>query len=225
MTKNLKLFLLLLMAGMFGMLLTVSCGADDVLSDVEDATGTDEPVPADNTGNTVATRNIVERMLSLNAETTAVLCDTRTEQLTGDSIEVYKECYKGIDINNTRCVVVYDKSGGAKIYANSFVKIDYLDTNPSLTEAEAAQIALDYTHADLYAWEDTSAYCRKFYPTMPKGELLIHRPYNSKTQELDEPCLAYKFVMATIKPKYDEFFLYVDAHDGKVIRKEPGLIY
>ena len=49
MTKNLKSFLLLLMAGMFGMLLTVSCGADDVLSDVEDATGTDEPASADET--------------------------------------------------------------------------------------------------------------------------------------------------------------------------------
>ena len=225
MTKNLKSFLLLLIAGMFGMLLTVSCGADDVLPDVEDATGTDEPVPADSTGNTVATRNIVERMLSLNAETTAVLKGSWTDYLTGEFTEEYTEYYKGVLVDGTRCVVGYDKSGGAKIYANSFVKIDYLDTNPSLTEAEAAQIALDYTHADLYAWEDTSAYCRKFYPTMPKGELLIYRPYNSKTQELDEPCLAYKFVMATIKPKYDEFFLYVDAHDGKVIRKEPGIIY
>ena len=33
MNKNLKSFLLLLMAGMFGMLLTVSCGADDVLAE------------------------------------------------------------------------------------------------------------------------------------------------------------------------------------------------
>ena len=48
MTKNLKSFLLLLMAGMFGMLLTVSCGADDVLSDVEDAIGTEDPKDSQN---------------------------------------------------------------------------------------------------------------------------------------------------------------------------------
>ena len=54
MTKNLKSFLLLLMVGMFGMLLTVSCGADDVLSDVEDATGNGEPTmeePTDSLNN------------------------------------------------------------------------------------------------------------------------------------------------------------------------------
>ena len=48
MIKNLKSFIFLLMAGMFGMLLTVSCGADDVLSDVEDAIGTDEPKDSQN---------------------------------------------------------------------------------------------------------------------------------------------------------------------------------
>ena len=37
------------MAGMFGMLLTVSCGSDDVLADIEDAAGTDEPASTDET--------------------------------------------------------------------------------------------------------------------------------------------------------------------------------
>ena len=49
MNKNLKSFLLLLIAGMFGMLLTVSCGSDDVLADIEDTAVTDEPASADET--------------------------------------------------------------------------------------------------------------------------------------------------------------------------------
>ena len=48
MNKNLKSFIFLLLVGVFGMLLTVSCGADDVLSDVEDAIGTEDPKDSQN---------------------------------------------------------------------------------------------------------------------------------------------------------------------------------
>ena len=95
MIKNLKSFIFLLLVGVFGMLLTVSCGADDVLSDVEDATGTDEPASADETPQwteqtKMAAKELVGKWQRVSASGKAGVYDEQLEVLENGTMKYYQ---------------------------------------------------------------------------------------------------------------------------------------
>jgi len=105
---------------------------------------------------------------------------------------------------------------------------DALNISPSLTEAQALQVALDHIAAERYKWQSAQneAWLKveqadseaTFYP---KGELVIVENYRH-SHERDEhlhPTLAYKFDIYAEQPLSRDY-VYVDAHTGKVVHQD-----
>ena len=155
-------------------------------------------------------RNLLERLLSLNENTTAVLQGSSTD-FAGCSDEEYKEYYDGIEVDGSRCVIHYNKDGDMTSITGNFRTIDNLDVTPTITEAAALQAALDDIGAEEYAWENTSSRDKALSVSYPKGDLVVYA-------KSDKIALAYKFGIASTIPNKD-YYVYVDAHKGNIIKK------
>lgn len=162
-------------------------------------------------------RNLLELVLSLNENTTAVLVDTLTD-FAGGFHESYKEYYNGIEVEGTRCTIHYDEAGNITSINGNFRTIIDLNTEPSIKEDVALRTALSDVGSEKYAWEDAES--EKLLKTIkadpkatnyPEGRLVI---YATK----DRISLAYKFSIRSILPEsyYD---VYVDAEKGTVLGK------
>lgn len=162
-------------------------------------------------------RNILELVLSLNENTTAVLVDTLTD-FAGGYHESYKEYYNGIEVEGTRCTIHYDQSGNITSINGNFRTISDLNTNPSITEDVALRSALTDVGSEKYAWEDAGSEqmlkSLKGNPNAtnyPRGRLVIYAEKNIIS-------LAYKFCIKSLSPEsyYD---VYVDAKQGTILGK------
>lgn len=162
-------------------------------------------------------RNILELVLSLNENTTAVLVDTLTD-FAGGYHESYKEYYNGIEVEGTRCTIHYDQSGNITSINGNFRTISDLNTVPSITEDVALRSALSDIGSEKYAWEDAGSEqmlkSLKGNPNAtnyPRGRLVIYAEKNNFS-------IAYKFCIRSILPEsyYD---VYIDAEKGTVLGK------
>jgi Zn-dependent metalloprotease len=162
-------------------------------------------------------RNILESLLSLNENTTAVLVDTLTD-FAGGYHESYKEYYNGIEVEGTRCTIHYDPLGNITSINGNFRMISQLNTVPSINESSALQYALNDVAAEKYSWEDpVREQILKIIKNnsnatnYPKGKLVI---FTSS----DVISLAYKFNIQSSSPHISQY-IYVNAEDGCILGK------
>lgn len=158
----------------------------------------------------------LKKILRLNDETTLELMDTLTD-ITGGFHEVYREYYKGIEIEGSRCIIHYDKEGYAVNVNGNFRTINNLETSPRINEATALSYALNDIGAEKYAWED-KAYEEQLRQMeedvtnlYPKGKLVIYMKDGVSH-------LAYKFYIESILPQQN-LCVYTDANSGKILCK------
>lgn len=85
---------------------------------------------------------------------------------------------------------------------------------PLLSPAQALEKALLFTPATVYEWADSAQ--ALVSPGAPLGELVILKDYEAE----NDVCLAYKFDITTLQP-FSSAFIYVNAHDGRIILNNP----
>lgn len=149
----------------------------------------------------------LERILNLNEFTSAILVDTLTD-IAGGFHESYKEYYKGIEVEGTRCTIHYDRNNQATNVNGNFRTIDQLAIVPAISESDALKIAIEDVGAKKYLWEEDST-------VFPHGMLIIYI-------KDDVPSLAYKFYIDATSPQTSAC-LFVDAIKGTVIEKEKSI--
>ena len=98
-------------------------------------------------------KSYLEQLLQLNKETSAVLVDTYTDSI-GGFHEVYKEYYKGIEVDGSKYTLHYNKGGSIYRASGCFWTIESFDTTARLSEKEALQSSMKEIGAEKYAWED-----------------------------------------------------------------------
>lgn len=162
-------------------------------------------------------KSYLERLLKLNNETTAELADTYTDSI-GGFHEVYKEYYKGIEVDGSKYALHYNKYGNIYRASGCFWTIETLNTTPRLSEKEALQSSMKEIGAERYAWEDARS--EQFIKDIsndnkatyyPKGKLYIHIKDNV-------PYLTYQFNINAVQPNL-HYNVLVDANNGKIIDK------
>lgn len=198
------------------------------ISDLEDVYSVDQEIPsyffpssknADNRRKAPVRgeRNILERLLSLNDKTTAVLVDTLTDFAGGFHVS-YAEYYEGIEVEGARCTIHYDKEGKITSVNGNFRTINELNIAPAISEEAALQYALADIGAEKYAWEDcTSEQMLRIIKddqtatSYPKGTLVIYTIAENIS-------LAYKFYVKSVDPvSYN--YIYINAENGNVLGK------
>ena len=136
----------------------------------------------------------------------------------------FKQYYLGIPIEDAEYFLHYNSKGELETASGKIVEGLTLSNKAKLTEAEALDKAMKDIGAKVYAWQDTSwensRKREKFDSTAtwkPKGELIItfDEGYNLNK---DKAKLAFKFEILAINP-YNNSILYVDAQNGKIIKK------
>ena len=159
----------------------------------------------------------LKKILKLNDETTTELIDTLTD-VVGGFHEVYREYYKNIEIEGSRCIIHYDKDGNAINLNGNFRTINNLEISPQLNEAKALSYALKHIGAVEYAWEDKEkeTLIKKLKNDSstthyPKGSLVVYVKDN-------KAYLVYKFFINTISPR-QHLLTYVDANTGLILDK------
>ena len=160
-------------------------------------------------------QNALKRLLELNEETVAVFVNS-SDDVVGGTHDSYKEYYKGIEVEGTKCTIHYDKSGKPMYITGNFKTIQNLDVVATIKEADALQSALKHVNAEKYAWEDAdSEYMLKESTKdskatyLPQGETVVYVKDGI-------PYFAYKFRIDAISPD-NHSLVYVDAHTGNVI--------
>lgn len=162
-------------------------------------------------------KSYLERLLKLNNETTAELADTYTDSI-GGFHEVYKEYYKGIEVDGSKYALHYNKYGNIYRASGCFWTIEALNTTPRLSEKEALQSSMKEIGAERYAWEDARS--EQFIKDIsndnkatyyPKGKMFIHIKDNV-------PYLTYQFNINAVQPNL-HYNVLVDANNGKIIDK------
>ena len=140
-------------------------------------------------------------------------------------LERYQQYYKGIKVEHGRYFL--HLSGQDIVSMNgSYIDVEGVDVNPTISEQEALKSALKKIGAKKYMWEDPEAekFAKQTEPNgtyLPKGELVIIRNYDPFDREnYMKPVLAYKFNIYAEEP-ISRDYVYVDAHTGKVVYIDP----
>ncbi len=168
-----------------------------------------ESIQRENVG--IKEKNVMlNRILNLNSESSAVLKDTLTD-IAGGFHESYVEYYKGIEVEGTRCTIHYGKEGKALNVNGNFRTIENISVAPKIDEKNALKNVISFIRASKYSWEENSG-----TTDSPKGKLMIYIKDNI-------PYLVYKFMIECIEPKREEFAVYICALDGKIIDKRIAL--
>jgi len=120
---------------------------------------------------------------------------------------------------------IVSKNGKLKSINGNYIPIQNLNTNPSITEEQALQYALNYIGANEYAWENIEKETlikrlkkSKTATYYPKGELVIIE--KDRYSDNPIPTLAYKFDVYALKPASREYY-YIDANSGEVFHTNP----
>ncbi len=147
------------------------------------------------------------------------LVDDNKDVSTGGGIYVAKklhQVYRGIKVEHG---VVNATSANDKInmLQLEFYSIpDEFIVQPSLSERQAFDKALQYVNAKVYAWgdgKDTTDEDRQ----PPVGELVIVWDYLNESGNV---CLAYKFNIYSLQP-LGRSYVYVNAMDGRIVLDDP----
>ncbi len=120
---------------------------------------------------------------------------------------------------------IVSKNGKLKSINGNYIPIENLNTNPSITEKQALQYALNYIGANEYAWENIEKETlikrlkkSKTATYYPKGELVIIE--KDRYSDNPIPTLAYKFDVYALKPASRQYY-YVDANSGEIFYTNP----
>ena len=162
-------------------------------------------------------RNMLERLLSLNDKTTAVLVDTLTD-FAGGFHESYSEYYNGIEVEGSRCTIHYDKEGNITSVNGNFRTIQELNTVPAISEDAALQYALSDIGAIKYAWED--AVREQMLKNIKEDQKATYYPKGNVVVFANQEgiSLAYKFYVESTNP-VSHLYIYVDAESGRILGK------
>ncbi|MES2733214.1 MAG: M4 family metallopeptidase, partial [Bacteroidota bacterium] len=152
---------------------------------------------------------------------------TASTDRSGYSHQKYQQYYKGLKVEHG-VYSVHTKNAAVQSISGEFYSIPDLSITPSLSEQYALQRALRFTGASKYMWEVASQekgiQSLKQDPRatyFPKAELLICQKFrHQSTGGQAEMALAYKFDVYAQQPLSRDL-IYVDAHSGEIIYKEP----
>lgn len=147
----------------------------------------------------------LEKLLSLDSNTTALVKDTLTDIVGGFHVS-YQEYYRGIEVEGTRYTIHYDKFGNATSINGNFRTIKDLDVIPVLNEEEALQ-AVWVTLIEESGVQESLTKTDK-----PHGKLVI-------IIKDDVAYLAFKYYIEGIHS-----IIFVDANNGNIIEKLNTLI-
>ncbi|QHT69177.1 T9SS type A sorting domain-containing protein [Rhodocytophaga rosea] len=129
----------------------------------------------------------------------------------GFSHNRFQQYYKGIPVEYG-IYNLHVKNGTPAFISGEQYTLSEINTTPALSEQQAFQKALQFVHANKYAWQTADK--------APKGELVICKVFLSEGRRAaDEMALAYKFDIFATEP-LSRAFIYVDAQTGKVIHKD-----
>lgn len=157
---------------------------------------------------------VLKELLQLNSNTTVQLTDTLTD-LRGGFHESYKEYYKGIEVEGTRCTIHYDRNGRATTINGNFRTIENLRVVPFISERDVLSNVIQHIGAEKYVWQDNLVEQKEDFDneirdsSYPKGELVIYTREN-------ESYLAYKFYIECLIPQRS-LRVYADASTGFVL--------
>lgn len=161
----------------------------------------------------------LERILHLNMYTKAVLIDTLTDRA-GGFHKSYREYYKDIKVEGTKCIIHYSKEGISTMVNGNFKTIDLPDVIPNIKKEEALYYAfqfigikcnMDKNSNKITIIENKDTLCID----SPQNELVIYCKNNVAF-------LAYKCYMPYTgrdKPQ----FVFIDAHNGTVLGKRSSV--
>lgn len=131
-----------------------------------------------------------------------------------------QQYYKGIKVEFGQLNIV-SKNGNLKSMNGNVVPINNLDVNPTLSEEQALQFALNHVKAIEYAWQnsDKENLIKELKNTQnatyfPIGKLVIIK--KNRFSDSDLPTLAYKFDIYALNPMSRKHY-YVDANNGEII--------
>ena len=162
-------------------------------------------------------KSYLEQLLQLNKETTAKLIDTYADSI-GGYHEIYKEYYKGVEVDGSKYALHYNKEGSIYRASGCFWTVESLNTVPQISEQEALLSAKKQIGAEKYAWEDKyngkfekNACCDISATCYPRGKLLVHIKDNT-------PYLTYQFNISAVIPTI-HCNVYVDAISSKIVDK------
>ncbi|MBI4647546.1 MAG: M4 family metallopeptidase [Bacteroidia bacterium] len=142
----------------------------------------------------------------------------------------FQQTYKGVIIEGAEYII--HEKGNKAIKANGKI-VAGLDivVNPSVSEEEAINIALISIPAEKYMWEDEAEENLlkeiKKDPNAthyPQPELLITLKDDNADFLPENFLLAYKINIYTKEP-YDGYSVYINAHNGEVIKKTPLILH
>ncbi|MES2732635.1 MAG: M4 family metallopeptidase, partial [Bacteroidota bacterium] len=169
---------------------------------------------------------LLEDNLGMKAHDRLVKTTTSSDR-SGYSHQKYQQYYKGLKVEHG-IYAVHTKNAAVQSISGEFYSIPDLSITPSLSEKDALQRALRFTGATKYMWDVASQEKgiksiqkdpRATY--FPKAELLICQKllHQAKGGQA-EMALAYKFDVYAQQPLSRDL-IYVDAHSGEIIYKEP----
>lgn len=161
------------------------------------------------------------QIFGFNATTDLVLMGKETDGA-GFTHYRYYQTYNNIPVENTMFLVhikvnkLISMGGGI---VTRFAPAMPKGTAPSLSPAQAIKAALNYVHAQKYAWQDPFFEQRI---KVRKGSTATYYPvpakvwYGGDDIDVSNLKLAYKIDVYTLKP-FDRKFVYVDAKTGKIL--------
>jgi Zn-dependent metalloprotease len=136
----------------------------------------------------------------------------------------FQQYYKGLPVEH--CIyIVHESQGKAEVINGNMVNGLTLDVNPSLTEEEALNVALNELQSTQYFWENEYFENKIKKNTgdsnatyFPKGELLL-ASLNNKFLE-NSFSLAYKFDIYA-QETFKSVSIYINAANGNIIKQIP----
>ncbi len=171
-------------------------------------------------------QKVLEENLGMGTNDKLLKTSASTDPL-GYSHEKYQQFYKGIKVEYG-VYSVHAKNAVIESISGEYYKIPELSITSTLSEKQALQRALSFTGATQYKWELASE--EKGIKNIqndpqatyfPKAELLICPKFlNQAKGATADMALAYKFDIYAHEP-LSRNLIYVDAHTGEVIFKDP----
>ncbi|NJB84724.1 Zn-dependent metalloprotease [Lewinella marina] len=178
-----------------------------------------------------ASKEVIADLFQLDDQGITTTLDHTTRDKSGLVVERYQQYYRGVKVEHGRYNAVSNAEGLQLVSSEHYELDPSVKVQPTLSRDAALQRALDFVGAKQYAWEyiedqyvrlawsrDFLAHVqRELEEVRPGGELVIVDDYGT---EAADPDLAWKFNVYASEP-LSRAWIYVNAHSGKVMLKNP----
>ena len=173
------------------------------------------PDDADIIRNEVKTKDNAKqicKLLRLNEATILILSDTLTD-IAGGHHETYKQLYKGIVVEGSKCVVHYNKMGVATMISGNLRTIDIRSVIPRISPEQSKTYAKELLNNDLRSFNlQNQSFTNQIEDKIidcSEGTLVIFVKNNIQY-------LAYKHLIKSPLPSLNKL-IYLDANSGEYI--------